>query len=81
MVSWEQTISRLLDAVRLDNIKGKFLAFAVLATLVPSLTMARLSYVRNRETLTEKTNAELQNASSHSARETELWLSVGSRNT
>lgn len=74
MVSWEQTISRLLDAVGLDSIKGKILAFAVLATLIPSLTMARLSYVHSKQALTEKTNAELQNASSHAARETDLWL-------
>ncbi|MFC1530111.1 diguanylate cyclase [Gemmatimonadota bacterium] len=74
MVSWEQAVSRLLDTVGLDSIRGKILAFAVLATLVPSLTMARLSYVHNKQALTEKTNAELQNVSSHSARDTDLWL-------
>jgi diguanylate cyclase (GGDEF)-like protein len=74
MYFWEKAISRLLHAVRLDSIKGKFLAFAVLATLVPSLMMARLYYVQNKQSLTEKTDAELRNASSHSARETDLWL-------
>ena len=74
MESWEHTISRLLNAVGLDSIKAKILAFAVLATSIPSLTMARLSYVHNKLALTEKTNAELQNASSHTARETDLWL-------
>ncbi len=74
MQSWEHTISRLLRAVGLNSIKAKILAFGVVATLIPSLTMARLSYVHNKQALTEKTNAELQSASSHTARETDLWL-------
>ena len=72
--SWEQTISRLFHAVGLDSIKTKILVFALLATLIPSLTLARLSYLHNKQALTEKTNAELQNISSHTARETDLWL-------
>ena len=74
MQSWEHTISRLLSAVGLNSIKAKILAFGVLATLLPSLTLARLSYVHNKQALTEKTNAELRNVSSHTARETDLWL-------
>ena len=72
--TWEQTISRLFHAVGLDSIKTKILVFALLATLIPSLTLARLSYLHNKQALTEKTNAELQNISSHTARETDLWL-------
>ena len=72
--SWEQTISRLFHAVGLDSIKTKILVFVLLATLIPSLTLARLSYLHNKQALTEKTNAELQNISSHTARETDLWL-------
>ena len=67
-------MSRLFHAVGLDSIKTKILVFALLATLIPSLTLARLSYLHNKQALTEKTNAELQNISSHTARETDLWL-------
>ena len=47
--SWEQTISRLFHAVGLDSIKTKILVFALLATLIPSLTLARLSYLHNKQ--------------------------------
>lgn len=72
--SWERTTSRLFHAVGLDSIKTKILVFALLATLIPSLTLARLSYLHNKQALTEKTNAQLHNVSSHTARETDLWL-------
>ena len=72
--SWKRTIWRLFHAVGLDSIKTKILVFALMATLIPSLTLARLSYLHNKQALTEKTNAELHNVSSHAARETDLWL-------
>ena len=72
--SWERTISRLFHTVGLDSIKTKILIFALLATLIPSLTLTRLSYLHNKQALTEKTNAQLHNVSSHTARETDLWL-------
>jgi diguanylate cyclase (GGDEF)-like protein len=50
------------------------LVFALLATLIPSLTTTWLSYVHNRRSLTEKITAELRNISRHSARVTDLWL-------
>ena len=74
MGSWEQNIASFLHAFRLDSIKNRILVFAVLATLIPSLTTTWLSYTHNKRALTDKITAELQNISSHSARETDLWL-------
>ena len=74
MGSWEQRIASFLHAFRLDSIKNRILAFAVLATLIPSLTTTWLSYTHNKRALTEKITAQLQNISSYSARETDLWL-------
>ena len=49
--SWERKISRLFRAVGLDSLKTKILVFALLATLIPSLTLARLSYLHNKQAL------------------------------
>ncbi len=74
MVAWENRVASFLHAFRLGSIKNKILVFGLLATLVPSLTTAWVSYKHNRQTLTEKITAELRNISTHSARETDLWL-------
>ena len=74
MLSWEQAIARLFHFFRLDEIKRKILVFALLATLIPSLTMGWLSYVQNTRVMTEKVTEGLQNATSHTARELDLWI-------
>jgi len=71
--SWEQAISRGLGALRLDSIKNKILMFAVLATLLPSLTTAWISYVENKRSLTAKASEELLGLSTQTARELDLW--------
>jgi diguanylate cyclase (GGDEF)-like protein len=71
--SWEQTISRRLSALRLDSIRSKILMFAVLATLLPSLTTAWISYVENKRALTAKASEELLGLSTQAARELDLW--------
>jgi diguanylate cyclase (GGDEF)-like protein len=48
--------------------------FAVLATLIPSLSTAWLSYVQNRRALTQKIAETLRGASSQGAREVDLWM-------
>lgn len=50
------------------------LVFALVATVIPVLTMSWFSYVMNREFVNEKTAEELKNATSHTAREFNLWL-------
>ena len=74
MPSWEQAVSRLLRALRLDSIRSKLLVFALLATLIPSFTTAWISYQQNKRSLTEKVTRELQSVSAQSAREMDLWI-------
>jgi len=72
--SWERIVSRLLLALRLESIKAKIIVFALLATLIPSMSTAWISYNRNRQSLTEKTTEELQSVGSQTAREMDLWI-------
>ncbi|HUF75190.1 MAG TPA: diguanylate cyclase [Longimicrobiales bacterium] len=65
---------RALSTVRLDSIKNRILALAVVATLVPSLGTAILSYGQSREALTENLNGELRSRGSQGAREVDLWV-------
>ncbi len=74
MRSWAPTISKSLRALRLESIRSKLLAFALLATLIPSLSTGWLSYTQNRLSLNQKIAQELQSVSSQSARELDLWV-------
>ncbi len=74
MISWEQAISKQLRVLRLETIRNKLLAFAVLATLIPSCSTAWVSYTHNKRSLGEKIKAQLQSVSSETAREIDLWL-------
>ncbi len=53
MRTWEQTVSYGLRALGLESIRNKLLAFAVLATLIPSISTAWVSYAHNQRSLTE----------------------------
>jgi diguanylate cyclase (GGDEF)-like protein len=72
--SREQAISNFLSILRLHTIKTQIIAFALLATLIPSLTTGWISYVHNRRFLDEKITEELQHRTSHAARELDLWV-------
>jgi len=74
LFSWEKGTSGFLDAIGLRSIKIKIIAFALLATLIPSLTMGWLSYRNNRRAIDEKTVQELTSLTSHASREIDLWL-------
>ena len=74
MPSWEQAVSRLLRALRLDSIRSKMLVFALLATLIPSVTTGWISYLQNERSLTAKITGELQSVSAQTARELDLWV-------
>lgn len=73
MSSWEEKIARYLRALQLDSIRNKILVFAVLATLIPSLTTAWLSYTRSKRSVDERIRENLQSVSSQIARELDLW--------
>jgi len=74
VIHWEQATSRLFRALRLETIRSKLLAVAVLATLIPSVTTAYLSYEQNKRSLTEKIGQALRTSSSQASRELDLWL-------
>src|SRR3989454_6126140 len=50
------------------------LVFALLATLIPSVTTGWISYLQNERSLTAKITGELQSVSVQTAREMDLWV-------
>jgi diguanylate cyclase (GGDEF)-like protein len=70
----KERIPEALDAVGLASIKSRILALALVATLVPALSTAVLSYRQNRIALSEKLNGELSSRGSQTAREVDLWV-------
>lgn len=67
-------ISPLRRFFRLDTVRSKILAFALLVTLIPSGFTAWVSYTQNRRALEEKISQELLSASAQTAREMDVWL-------
>jgi diguanylate cyclase (GGDEF)-like protein len=74
LAAWEAGAHRVLHRLHLDRIRIKLLVFAMVATLVPTLTLSYHSYSMNREHVNAKITEELRNASSQTAREFNLWL-------
>ena len=74
MLSWERAISNALHVLRLDSIKSKVLAFALVSILIPSVTLGWRSYVVNKQFARDKMSEDLQSATFHAAREVNLWL-------
>jgi diguanylate cyclase (GGDEF)-like protein len=74
LAAWEAGAHRVLHRLHLDRIRIKILAFALVATLVPTLTMSYHSYSMNREHVNAKISEELRNAGTQTAREFNLWL-------
>ncbi len=70
---WEKT-TRSLRSLRLDTMRGKFVAFAVLATLFTTLVMTVMLYGRNRRSLSDRVGQELRALSSDMAREVAVWF-------
>ncbi|HET6778692.1 MAG TPA: diguanylate cyclase [Gemmatimonadales bacterium] len=59
---------------RLDTVRSRILAFALVVTLVPSGFTAWVSYRQNSRALEEKISQELLSASAQTAREMDVWL-------
>jgi len=72
--SSDQLAARRLGALRVDSIRYKMLFFAVVVTLVPSLSTAWVSYFQNKSALTAKIAADLVSVSGVVSRELDLWL-------
>ncbi|HVS24071.1 MAG TPA: diguanylate cyclase [Gammaproteobacteria bacterium] len=67
------TVTQRLRMLRPDSIRIKILVLAVLATLLPSLTTAWISYLENKSSLTAKATEELSSVSAQTARELDVW--------
>jgi len=66
-------ITRRLGVLRPDSIRIKILVLAVLATLLPSVGTAWISYHENKRALEAKATEELWSGSAQTARELDLW--------
>ena len=58
---------------RFASIRTKMLMFAVVATLLPSLTTVWISYIENKRALQAKASEELLGVSAQAEREVDLW--------
>ena len=74
MINWESAVSNSLRALRVESIRRKIVVLAALATLIPSVTTAILSYAYNRRALTQKVTETLRSTSSQGAREVDIWM-------
>src|SRR5437667_2942135 len=58
---------------RFASIRTKMLMFAVVATLLPSLTTVWISYIENKRALQAKASEELLGVTAQAQREVDLW--------
>ncbi|HXJ31276.1 MAG TPA: cache domain-containing protein, partial [Gemmatimonadales bacterium] len=70
----EQSISKPSRVLRLDSIRSRILGFAVVATLVPSITTAWIAYSHLKESVNGKVAQEVVGASKQSGHAVGLWL-------
>jgi diguanylate cyclase (GGDEF)-like protein len=70
----EQGETRFIRVSRLHSIKTKIIVFALLATIIPCISLGTLSYLQNRKFLQQKIANELRNAAAQTAGEFDLWL-------
>jgi diguanylate cyclase (GGDEF)-like protein len=74
LASEDELKSHFPHTSRLNSIKTKIIVFAVIATVIPSVSMWWLSYVQNRKFLSEKITQELMDVSAQASREVDLWF-------
>lgn len=67
-------LSNLLRVPRLDSIRNKILALAVVGTLLPASASLGIAYVQNRRALEEKVTQELLSEATQTARSVGVWL-------
>ena len=65
---------RFAASLRPASIRGKILLLALLATLIPALSTAALTYARTRAALTQTLQGELRGNGAQTAREVDLWV-------
>lgn len=65
---------RFVRFPRLDSIRNRIIAFAVVATLIPSAVTLVLAYAQNRRALEAKITQDLVSQSEQTARSMSVWL-------
>ena len=58
----------------MDTIRSKLFGFALLATLIPSFSLAWLSFLQNKGAVTAKVTQDLQTAGAQATRELDIWV-------
>ena len=71
---WHRISDRALRALHLNSMSGKFLVFAVLATLFTAVVMWLAAPRGSENTTSDRVTLELQGASSDVAREMGVWV-------
>ena len=74
MKVWDDALTRTFKALHLDTMRRKFVVFAVVATLVPTLVISLRAYGRDRRSVDERLQQELRGASAEAARLTASWI-------
>lgn len=74
VIFWQRIGDRALRALHLNSMSGKFLAFAVLATLFTAVVMTLALPRRAERSSADRVALELQGVSSEVAREMGVWL-------
>jgi len=70
----EQGNNRFTHVSGIQSIKTKIIVFALVAAIIPSMTLGILSYIQNRTLLQQKIDNELRHATVRTADEIDLWL-------
>ncbi len=74
MAAEKEDKKQFLQVSSLNSIKTRIIVFALLATIIPSVSMGWLSYVQNKKFLNQKIKQELRVVTSQASRELDLWL-------
>jgi diguanylate cyclase (GGDEF)-like protein len=71
---WDDILKQTFKTLHLDTMRRKFVVFAVVATLVPTLVISLRAFGRDRRSVDERLQQELQSASAEAARLTAAWI-------
>lgn len=67
-------VTQAMRVTRLDSIRSRILALAVLGTLLPAGITLGVAYLQNRRALETKINSDLISSSTQAARASSVWL-------
>jgi diguanylate cyclase (GGDEF)-like protein len=74
VIGFGLTLTRCRVVIPLKSIKNKILAFAILATLIPSIGLGALSFWRYQNLIGDNATLELRTVADHASSELAQWL-------